>query len=181
MYSSNTDIVFRRLNPNDTLKSFDCANPDLNDFFINDAQNYAKELLAVTYVIESSNDTIAFFCVSNDLICTDDSDNATWRKIRKEIPHSKHRGDYPAVKIGRLGVSNKYKQQGYGRMIIDYVKTTFIDNNRTGCRFITVDAYGEAIPFYIKNGFKFLLKEDQLKKKDSTDTYLMYFDLSSLL
>lgn len=29
----------------------------------------------------------------------------------------------------------------------------FIIDNKTGCRFITVDAYRNAIPFYEKNGF----------------------------
>lgn len=180
MLSPNPKFEFRRLNPNDTIKNFDCANNDLNDFFINEAQNYAKELLAVTYVIENENDTIALFCVSNDLISPDDTDSATWRKIKERIPHSKHRGDYPAVKIGRLGVSSKYKNQGYGTIIIDYVKMTFITNNRTGCRFITIDAYGEAIPFYLKNDFRYFLKEDEKKVIDKDDTYLMYFDLSTL-
>ena len=39
-------------------------------------------------------------------------------------------------------------------------------------RFITVDAYISAIPFYIKNGFV------ELKQKEEDDhTRLMYFDM----
>ena len=51
----------------------------------------------------------------------------------------------------------------------------FIDNNRTGCKFITVDAYAQSLDFYVKNGFNFLTDQDIGK-----DTRLMYFDLSPL-
>ncbi|MCQ2225529.1 MAG: GNAT family N-acetyltransferase, partial [Paludibacteraceae bacterium] len=50
-------------------------------------------------------------------------------------------------------------------------------DNKTGCRFLTVDAYLDAVPFYEKNGFSLLTTEDE----DSTYTRLMYFDLDSLV
>ena len=48
---------------------------------------------------------LAYFSVSNDKISVPDSDKTTWRKIKALFPHSKHRSDYPAVKIGRLAVT----------------------------------------------------------------------------
>jgi hypothetical protein len=51
----------------------------------------------------------------------------------------------------------------------------FIENYKTGCRFITVDAYSKSLGFYLKNGFIFMTSKDEDK-----DTRLMYFDLSSL-
>ena len=41
------------------------------------------------------------------------------------------------------------------------------------CRFVTVDAYRSAMPFYEKNGFLPLLEED-----DGEMTRLLYFDLA---
>jgi len=41
-------------------------------------------------------------------------------------------------------------------------------------RFVTVDAYNAAVPFYEKNGFEFLTK------KDVNPTQLMFFDLMNL-
>ena len=35
----------RKLSLNETIKSFDCGDPDLNDFIINDANNYRNSLL----------------------------------------------------------------------------------------------------------------------------------------
>ena len=76
------------------------------------------------------------------------------------------------MKIGRLGVSANFQGMGIGNMIIDYLKQLFVDNNRTGCKFITVDAYRQSLPFYEKNYFEYLTTKDL---KD--DTRLMYFDL----
>ena len=48
--------------------------------------------------------------------------------------------------------------------------------NKTGCRFLTVDAYAAAVPFYEKNGFIPLNNEDV----DSA-TRLLYFDLNDIV
>ena len=53
-----------RLTQEHTFKPFDCGEDDLNDFLLQDAKQYAKGLLAVTYVIEDEDMTVAFFCFS---------------------------------------------------------------------------------------------------------------------
>jgi len=85
----------------------------------------------------------------------------------------KQRSHYPAVKIGRLAVSENYAHQGIGEQILQYVKALFAFGNRSGCRFLTVDAYADAVPFYeSKGGFKFFTETDV-----NDDTRLLYFDL----
>ena len=79
---------------------------------------------------------------------------------------------FTAVKVGRLAVSEKYIGQGVGRLMLDSVKFIFTHGNRTGCRFITVDALATATGFYELNKFRFFTEKD----KDD-DTRLMYFDL----
>lgn len=54
---------------------------------------------------------------------------------------------YPAVKIGRLGTQRMCSGQGLARDIIDYIKVLFTNGNRTGCRFLTVDAHRDAVGF----------------------------------
>lgn len=56
--------------------------------------------------------------------------------------------------------------------IILQIKYSYTINRRSGCRFITVDAYSEAIPFYEKCGFHFLSEKDEGER-----TRAMYFDL----
>lgn len=172
-------MQFIRLTDDYQFKAFDCGNSDLNDFLLSDAKNYAKRLLSVTYLIENENEIIAFFSVSNDRISIRESDKAVWRKIKKEFPYSKHRSDYPAVKIGRLGVNLTHQTSHIGTYILDFVKKTFITNNRTGCAFITVDSLPSAIPFYQKNGFKFL--KTSTNPQSTENTIPMYYDLSQLL
>lgn len=80
----------------------------------------------------------------------------------------------PAVKIGRLGVSEDYKRKQCGSRVLDYLKVWFTQNNKTGCRFLIVDAYNrpDTLAFYQQNGFKFLGSKDEQE-----ETRIMYFDL----
>ena len=159
------------------IKPFDCEDDDLNDFFINDSKKYLKELLAVTYILENDIDSVAFFSLLNDKITIENADSKrSWRRVfHSNMPVGKKYNSYPAVKLGRLGVSKKYKGQGIGTEILDYIKELFITNNRTGCRYITVDAYRNSLSFYEKNNFKYMTILDQ-----NSDTRLMYFDLMLL-
>jgi len=164
----------KRLRPDSSLKPFDCGDADLNDFFLNDSLAHLKELLAVTYVLESRAKTIAFFSVLNDRISSEDTDRKSLQKIRKTLPVKKRYRSFPAVKVGRLGVHKDYARTGIGTKILNAIKASFTTNNKTGCRFITVDAYNNecTIKFYLNNGFIFLTGQD---KDDATR--LMYFDL----
>ena len=164
-----------RLTQDYEFKPFDCGEDDLNEFFLQDAKQYLKGLLAVTYIIEDDSRTVAFFSLSNDRISLSESDKATWRRIRSAFPHRKHRSDYPAVKIGRLGVDKNAQHRHIGTDILDFVKQTFITSNRTGCCFVTVDALRSAIPFYEQNGFR------PLRKENTGDTVPMYYDLTQLI
>ncbi|MBF0338599.1 MAG: GNAT family N-acetyltransferase [Nitrospirae bacterium] len=85
---------------------------------------------------------------------------------------------YPAVKIGRLGVHKDYQRIGVGRMVLDHIKKAFAYDNKTGCRFITVDAYNkpDVLSFYIKNEFMLFSEND---KKDMTR--LLYYDLIDIV
>ncbi|MBO6118264.1 MAG: GNAT family N-acetyltransferase [Bacteroidales bacterium] len=166
-----------RLTQDFIFADFDCGEDDLNDFLLNDAKNYLKYLISVTYILRNSTDIVGYFSVSNDRISFEDSDKATWRRIRNIFPHRKHRKDYPAVKIGRLAINKKYQGSNYGREILFGIKQMFTTNNRTGCCFVTVDALPSAIGFYEKNGFRPLLKE----KPAESVTIPMYFDLTTLL
>lgn len=176
MELSNLRLV--RLTPDSLIKPFDCGDDDLNDFVLNDSRTYLNELLAVTYVLESDTETIAFFSLLNDKISLQDiiSKNQ-WKKVQGKMHNRKGKPSksYPAMKIGRLGVSSHRQGEGLGKIILDYIKQLFISNNRTGCKFITVDAYNVSTKFYEQNGFKFFPA-----KEPDNHTKLMYFDLISL-
>jgi hypothetical protein len=167
-----------RLSSDHNLKPFDCEDSDLNDFLINDSLRHQDELLAVTYVIENDSETVAFFSLFNDKVTHEDFESKNqWKiRIKKLMPIGKQYNSYPAMKIGRLGVNIKYQKNGIGGIIIDYLKQLFIQNNRTGCKFITVDAYSKSLGFYEKKGFEYFTKND-----NAEDTRQMYFDLIKII
>lgn len=166
-----------RLKEGHEFYPFDCDDFDLNDFLMVDAILYTKNLLSVTCHYEEDNKTLWFFSALNDKISLQDTSKSLWNKLRKtsKFPNEKRLSSYPAVKIGRPGVHKEYQSTGIGTEILNYIKFLFIDNNKTGCRFITVDAYNNdrTINFYQKNGFHFL-KEDDAEE----ETRLMVFDLA---
>lgn len=154
---------------------FRCTDEDLNDFLLTDAKKYYMEFLATTYLIEDSacGRTVAYFSLLNDSLTSDLSDHREWNKLSRPIANSKRRRQYPAVKIGRLAVSEEYKCKGIGKDILTFVMFMLTYGSPTACRFVTVDAYRDAVGFYEKFGFRILLA-----KEDSV-TYSMYFDLKN--
>jgi predicted GNAT family N-acyltransferase len=150
----------------------------LNDFLFNDALDYHRQLMGVTYlIVDEANDAIvAYFTLSNDKITKDEDERPVWNRISRPLPNRKRREYYPAVKIGRLAVNSRYERQGLGYGILTSLKMLFVSGNRTGCRFITVDAYRVALPFYEKCGFSYMTEKD-----GNDTTRLMYFDLKSFL
>ena len=79
------------------------------------------------------------------------------------------------MKICRLGIDNSLRGKGIGSMLLDFIKYFFIENNKTGCRFLTVDAYNNAIRFYRNNNFKHLKEQEEDKITNS-----LYFDLNDI-
>ena len=174
------------------LESFSCGDDDLDDFFHNDASLYAEQLLGKTYYFATEgNDPqiVCAFTLANDSIKAALIPNSSRNKIQRKIPNSKRTRSYPAVLIGRLGVSKEFqgKNISVGSQAIEFIASWFIHpNNKTGCRFIVVDAYNKSniLHFYEKNGFKYLYSTEELEKEannipleDKLSSRMMYLDL----
>lgn len=171
-------------------EQFNCGHEDLNDFFINDSIKYSEELLGKTYCFvlkKEPKQIVCAFTVSNDSVPVYDLPNSRKKAVNKTIPRVKQMKKYPAVLIGRLGVSTDFKRKGIGIDLMNLIKYWFINpNNKTGCRYIVVDSYNEEIPleYYRKNGFiPMFTSEEQEKeyfeisKDRPLKTKLLYFDL----
>lgn len=191
------DFLFRRYNKElaEKVPVFDCGDDDLNDFFREDAFNYDAQLLGRSYCFLSATNNIiaAVFTLSNSAIRVTELPNNAKRRLVKLIPWIKQGRNYPAVLIGRLGVSKNFRNQKLGSQIIDFIKAWFLSNhNKTGCRFIVVDAYNreDVLHFYSNdnNKFSFLFKDENQEKaynnipeEEPLRTRQMYFDLATLL
>ena len=177
------------------LEAFDCGDDDLNEFFKEDAIAYSKSLLGKTYGFVHDNDEtntiICMFTISNDSLKVDSLPNNRKKKLTKKIPQAKQHKSYPAVLIGRLGVASEFSSRGIGRQLMQFIKAWFIDSsNKTGCRFLIVDAYNTEHPiqYYKKNEFQFLFSTEEqekhsigMKEDEKLKTRVMYFDLFTLI
>jgi GNAT superfamily N-acetyltransferase len=160
---------------------------------VNDAVRYGQQLMRKTYAFVdtlSLKDIVCAFTVSNASIFTNHLPNARKKSIGRNLPWEKRDLIYPAVLIGRLGVNTAYKKRHLGSELLDYIKQWFIDpDNKTGCRYLIVDAYNQPVPlsFYEANGFRYMFsserQECEYRNIDSTTklhTRMMYFDLMLL-
>lgn len=172
-------FVVRKLRDNECVSGFNCGDDDLNDFIINDASVYKSAMLAVTYVVEHriSGAIYGYFSLANDRVgLAEFPDKTAFNRFRKhKFVNDKRLKSYPAAKICRLGISEELKGQHIGTYLLDYIKTLFLVDTKTGCRFLTVDAYSDAIRFYEKNKFSYLSNADV-----DSRTQLLFFDLHDL-
>lgn len=159
-----------------TVNSFDCGDSDLNEFLLEDAKHFLEKRIANTYILEDEGHVAAYFCLLNDKVSRQEITNSRWRSIKDSFPDTKRFRSYPTIKIGRFAVSNDYQGRNLGSDLMDKLKMLLKNEaSHSAFRYITVDAYLSAIPFYLKNGFVELTK-----KEEDEHTKLMYFDMMEL-
>jgi GNAT superfamily N-acetyltransferase len=169
-----------RLSPEHVIKPFDCGKEDLNEFLIKDSFFYLKYRLLVTYILETPEKTIAYFSLGNDqLRVNHTNDKVVKHTLRKKVKDAgKYKlfdlNGFPAVKIGRLAVDKDFQSKGIGTELVEAIKYSFINDNKTGCTFVTVDAINElrCLKFYEENDFLLLTETDQ-----NESSRLMYYCL----
>lgn len=170
-------MELRRLNADNPVASFECGDEDLDGFLLDDAIPSAEKRIANTFVLYDDDKPIAYFCLLTDKVTKQEVAKADWRRLKKQFPHGKQFSSYPSIKIGRFAVSNTQAHKGIGSNLLNWIKLQLLNQiTLPAYRFITVDAYVEAISFYEKNGFKQLQSGDENK-----NTRLMYFDILSLV
>ncbi|RAP51853.1 MAG: hypothetical protein BZ137_09565 [Methanosphaera sp. rholeuAM130] len=144
--------------------NFDSEDDDLNDFLFNESLDYCKENLAIVYLVYQEEDVLGYFSLSADSVKINE-------KLDIKLKY------YPSLKIGRLAVDKKFKGNGIGSWIIDWV-IGYVLKNRSGhgIRFVSVDAYNKinVIKFYESKKFTIYNK----KKKKNQLNIPMYLDIN---
>lgn len=184
------DCSLCELREQSDLAGFSCGDKDLDDFFSNDCIAFANQLLGKTYYYSLKSDpatVVCAFTLANAGIRVSDLPNARRKKIEAHIPHVKALKDYPAVLVARLGVSSDFRSRHVGSDALRYIRYWFLEpNNKTGCRYVLVDAYNNAdtLTFYENNGFQTVFSTEEQEKTYRhieadvrLNTRLMYYDL----
>jgi GNAT superfamily N-acetyltransferase len=157
------------------IAGFDCGDADLNEWFAKDVLDSTRELVVKTFELKLPQDAggapIVLLSLCNDAI--------RLRALEEffEVPKGKRFESWPSVKIARLGTALAHQRQGFGQEAIRLVKLLFTSNNRTGCRFLTVEAYNKphVKHFYEANGFDYMTVLDM-----NAETRHMWFDLTTV-
>ena len=170
--------TLEKVSPSFDLSDIDCGDDDLNDYFRNDALLFREELLSQTYVFHEEGKKIISAAIDfcNDALPRERMTGGQ----RRKISHRKRGFQmFPAVKITRLGVRREFHGMKVGSSLLETVKHFFLADNRTGCRFITVDAYKNAVGFYEHNDFARMLTDESEDPK--APTVPLFFDLKRLM
>jgi GNAT superfamily N-acetyltransferase len=150
---------------------FLCGDKDLDDFFHNDVDNYAEQLLGKTYCFQSKKEKsniIGVFTLSNASIDARHLPNNRKKKLTENIPYEKSMSNYPATLIGRLGINKEYAGNGIGTELLEFIKQWILAaDTKGGCRYLIVDSYNrkDVLNFYESNGFKTLFSSEQQEKE----------------
>ena len=163
-------LQIRRLGneSNSVLESFHCKDVPLNNFLRRKAKKHQKEMLSVTYLLYFNEEIVGYYSLSADTIL------ATEKELTK-FPKGKTYKTYPAIKIGRLAIAEKYSRQNIGSWLLDAVKFKYANEPQSiGIRYLVVDSLAGSTIFYEKNKFQYWTEKDRAEK-----TRLMYFDLKS--
>jgi GNAT superfamily N-acetyltransferase len=164
----HTQLRIAGLSEENDLASF-CSNSDeLNDFLKSDALKAQDDLISRTYLCFWKGLLVGFVTLTTDTIgynLVEQCDGIDGYAYQK----------YPAIKIARLAVDDRYKRRGIGENLLLWaVGKAYEISNQIGCRYITVDAKRESINFYKKYEFK------MIKKHRDRDFPSMYFNLYSV-
>ncbi|MBI2655768.1 GNAT family N-acetyltransferase [Candidatus Woesearchaeota archaeon] len=164
------EIIIEKLEDKHNLSNFKSYEKELVDFLIEDALNNQKQKFSVTFLWFYNNTLVGYVTLLNDKLNLEVNLKEFFRE--KDV----HYKSLPALKIGRLCVHDDYQRRGLGKLMVLFAikQATEISENKSGCRFITLDAKRnekkdlDSIHFYKKLGFK-MLKE---RIKGTTPMYL---------
>lgn len=164
------DLRLEIINDKHDLSQFKSYEVELTNFLMEDALNNQKQNLSITFLWFYKEQLVAYVTLLTDKINLEGDLKSFFKD--KDI----HYKSLPALKIGRLCVHDNYLKRGLGRLLVLFAiqKAKEINNDKAGCRFITLDAKRnprkdlDSIHFYKKLGFK-TLKE---RKKGTTPMYL---------
>ncbi len=177
MYSKEIieNYHYEKLSTKHDLSDFSCGVDDLDEFLKDDALRQQEENLSVTYLAVYKTHILGYVSIL--------ADKVEYKKITNKKGEYDH---YPAVKIGRFAIDEKYKGLGLGNDILDTI-CIIIKNmsKKLGISFITVDAYCSARRFYSKNESKYghIHNPKKLKRKalrDKTASVHMYKDIKRI-
>ncbi len=147
------------------LDDFYCGDKDIDDFLKNDALNWQEQKIATTTLFVYNEEIIGFFSASSDAIKLKLNEKGNICSIT----------EYPAIKIGRLAVCEKFQRKGVGQYLLKWaIGYVLKHSENVATRFVTVDSYPHKVEWYEKFSFKRNEHEKYIKTHHVSMRYDLY-------
>jgi predicted N-acetyltransferase YhbS len=171
------EITIKQIEPGDKLTGLSLGNPaftPLKTFLQRHAHKYETQSLARTYAAFTAEPkkVVAYITLVCGEIVTGDS----YQDLLLDPELDFNYRHYPAVKIARLAVGQKYQKGGLGRTLVNLAlgQAKSIICPTVGCRFVVVDSKQESLIFYERCGFT-MLDTDENRRRAAP---VMWIDLN---
>lgn len=162
-------VLFARLSEDEfpDILQFDCNDEEMNRFLKEEAYEEQRMGMNSTILLYYKGTLAAFCSICCDSIPLNDSE--------RQEENISVRYKVPAIKIARLGRDVRFRGQGFGRFLINYVKDMAfrLSTTQLGVRFITVDAYLNKVDYYASNGF---IRNEEIHRKGNVSMRADIFD-----
>lgn len=144
------------------LTKFDCDHADLNEFLKKDSIKQKEWMLNTTYLAIYNEEIIRFFTLATDKQKIKSLGEEYKEKFKNKVNYK----EFPAIKIGRLGVTSSYREKRIGTYLLRWIFIYSIKlSKEIGFRFVTMDVYISAYKFYKKNYCKDSFNNEKLKRE----------------
>jgi GNAT superfamily N-acetyltransferase len=155
------DLRFEILNAKHDLSGFDCSKDDemgLNEFIHEDALQFQKENLGITYLFFRGDDIVGFATLAMGQI--------EIKQTKVKLPFEPRIRDFPALMIGRFATDNNYRGRHVGLNISLWCVSKAKQLSReVGCRLIVILTNDKKFAFYENCGFEMIPKYVNKTKK----------------
>lgn len=181
------DITLREVGAVDdeVLRAFDCGEPGLNSFLVDEAKTYARHALTSTYVAFAPDDPacpVGYFSLSADAIRLNMMERGDLG-----LPFQSNIEFFPAVKITKLAVAVARQSQGLGRQLMELI-IGMTYQSQHAVRLVNVNALNNprTVRFYQSLGFLESLTDVERRERDAGgrrgqaqqyQTVLMHLDI----
>ncbi len=158
------------------MEKFQSYESELMEFLKEDALKQQERKISVTYLwfLRETNELVAYITLCPDCIKLKNIDENLAKTFRDKGINYK---SLPALKIGRLCVTDNFLRRGIGTLLIQFtIKKAKEVSDNVGCRFLYLDAKRnrdskkDVVHFYKAIGFNIY------KHRDSCETP-MYMDI----
>ena len=148
-----TDEIVVRTLDGPVEAGFDCGREEQNRFLYERAWLDQEAQVSVTYLHYVQGILAAYATVCMDALPLG----------RREREPGVLYQDIGALKLAQLGVHLSFQGAGLGRLVVaDVIALARDEAPRVGCRYVTLDAQPDLVPWYERRGFRRnLLRQDQ--------------------